>query len=59
MTAAPLDGVVLSAAIADNDLISDEFDGFHPTGGDFTGAYRTNELFTQDPPPSVTVEATW
>ena len=59
VAAAPLDSVVLSTAVADNDLISVEFDGFHPAGCDFTGAYRPDELFSQDLPPSATIGATW
>jgi len=46
VAAASLDGVVLSTAVADGDLVSVEFDGFHPAGRHFAGVYRPNELFT-------------
>jgi hypothetical protein len=38
VSAALLDGVVSSAAIADNDLMSVEPDGFHPAGRDLIRA---------------------
>jgi hypothetical protein len=39
VSTASLDGIVTSAAIADDDFMSLEFDGFHPAGCELIGAY--------------------
>jgi hypothetical protein len=57
VSAAPLNGVEGAAAIADDDLVSVELDGFHPAERDLIRADRGNKLVTQGPRPLVAVEA--
>ncbi len=57
VSAAALDGIVTSTAIADDDLASVQFDGFHPAGGDLIGANCADKLVTQGPHPLAAVGA--
>jgi hypothetical protein len=52
-----LDGVVSSAAIADDDLVSIEHDIFHSAGRDLIRVYCAEEFLTQGPRPLAAVGA--
>jgi hypothetical protein len=57
VSAASLDGVIGSAAIADDDLASVELDGLHPARRDFIGADCADEFITQGPHPLAAIGA--
>jgi len=57
MSAAPLDGVISSVAITDDDLVPIELDGLHPPGRDLIGADCGDELVTHGPLPLAGVAA--
>jgi hypothetical protein len=59
MAAASLYGIVFSATITDNDLVSVMFYGFHSAGSNFPGTYRPDKPFTHFSPPLGAVAAVY
>ena len=53
VSAAPLDRVIGSVAVADDDFESIKLDGLHPAGSDRIGANCRDELVTHGPRPLV------
>ena len=56
VSAASLDGIKSAAAIADNNLLAVEFNGFHSARRYLIGTDGTDEIISQGPRPSATVE---
>jgi len=57
VSAASLDGIKVTAAIADDNLLAVEFNGFHSATRNLIGTDGTDEIVTQGPRPLATVEA--